>query len=519
MAVTLRDHGIDISNKANSYDRDAIKGLLNATGCGFCLAKFTQITLHLGIGQIHSCHHPTPHKIPLKELEQNPMTLLNTPKLKSARKQMLNDEKPDECDYCWRIESNDGDSDRFFKSQESWALRDHDKIVQLSGDEDLYPSYLEVSFGNACNMSCLYCGPEFSSKWTDELRDKGPVVLFSELEDDKVWAQGWQDLNNLHYRNRDNNPYIDAFWKIFPDIYKHLKHYRITGGEPLMSKETFRSMDWFIDNPNTDLELSINSNLSVPDKLWNEFTERLQVLRLDKVKKVTIYTSVEGWGDRAAYARHGLEFDLLKQRVEQLAAMGNVRVVIMSTFNIFSISSFQQLLEWVLMLKKKYNPNNSSASVERATGQVFAEPSYQERNDRNPSHSFVVGIDIPYLRHPEYLDAQYCTQDLVEQYLLPCIKFMSDNVAWPLWSDHQGFEPYEVEKLKRIVMHRIYFNKLLEPKREADLNIIKNRASFYDFVNEMDKRRGTNFAETFPEYQGYIETCKAARQKWVESHK
>ena len=46
----------------------------------------------------HSCHHPSPHKIPLNELKDNPAALFNTSILKTARKQMLNNEKPSECE-------------------------------------------------------------------------------------------------------------------------------------------------------------------------------------------------------------------------------------------------------------------------------------------------------------------------------------------------------------------------------------------------------------------------------------
>jgi hypothetical protein len=516
MPVTLKDHGLNFES-FDKFDREgnlpAVKNLLNATGCGFCLAKFRQITLHLGTGMIHSCHHPSPHKIPLENLEQNPLSLLNTPRLKSGRKQMLNDEKPNECDYCWRIEDNNGDSDRFYKSAEIWSLPDHDAITSLTGDEDIYPSYLEVSFGNTCNLSCLYCGPEFSSKWVEELKEQGPVVLFSEFENGKKWTQGYQDLDTLNYKNREFNPYIDAFWKIFPEVYKHLKHYRITGGEPLLSKETFRSMDWFIKNPNPELEFSINSNLSVPEKLWREFVEKLQMLSTGKVKKIAIYTSIEGWGERASYARSGLDFELLKSRVEELAELGNIRVVIMSAFNIFSISSFKDLLEWVDMLKKKYNPNNTLQTVEERTGWDLSQPSFTHRRKQNPMLPFSIGIDIPYLRHPTYLDAQICTEDLLTKWLLPCLEFMSSRVVNPSWSDHQGFETYEFEKLKRIVVHRLFFNKKNSPKRETDQDIVSERAAFYDFVNQMDQRRGTNFLTTFPEYADFYAMCKLAREQ------
>jgi hypothetical protein len=37
-----------------------VKKKLDGVGCGFCLAKWTQVTMHLGTGMTHSCHHPSP---------------------------------------------------------------------------------------------------------------------------------------------------------------------------------------------------------------------------------------------------------------------------------------------------------------------------------------------------------------------------------------------------------------------------------------------------------------------------
>lgn len=495
----------------NHHNLEKVKELLNSKGCGFCMAKFKQVTMHLGTGMTHACHHPSPHKIPLKEIENNPAALFNTSVLKQARKEMLNDEKPSECDYCWRVEESDGTSDRHYKSLEPWALQDFDEVVQLTGDEDIYPSYLEVSFSNACNLACHYCGPEFSSKWVEDLKLNGPVKVF-EGDKSERWVQGYQDLDSLSYKNREFNPYIDAFWKWFPEAYKHLKHFRITGGEPLMSKETLKTMDFFIENPNPDLEISINSNLSVPDKLWDKFVEKLVVLKEDNhVKKITIYTSVEGWGKQAEYARRGLDFELFRKRYEQLLQLGNVRAVIMATFNIFSITSFRKLLEWQYQLKRKYNPNNSNQHLETSTGFRITSTSSTTLTDRrntNPDHSVVVGLDIPYLRSPDYLDVQICSHQLVEDHLLPTLDFMSSRSSNGAWSDHQGFEEYEIDKFKRIVVHRMYFNQKNKPDRDNGFDLIKKRAMFYDFVNKMDERHGTDFLNTFPEMEEFYYDCQ-----------
>lgn len=511
-----RQKGSDdiISSHANVEN---VKGLLDSKGKGFCLAKFKQVTLHLGTGLVHSCHHPSPHKIDLNELENNVMTLFNTTRLKQVRKQMLNGERPKECDYCWRIEDNGNTSDRHFKSVESWAIHDHDKIAQYTGDEDIYPSYLEVDFSNACNLQCTYCGPEFSSKWVEDLKYHGPLKVLEGTKSES-WVQGWQDLETLSYKNREHNPYIEAFWEWWPNAYPHLKHYRITGGEPLMSKETFRSMDWFIDNPNPNLEFSINTNLSVPDKLWNKFVEKLKILNDGtKVAKITVYTSVEGWGAAAEYARTGLDFELFKARFEELANIGNVRCVIMSAFNIFSVTTYKQLLEWVYELKCKHNTNIGAIGMERETGYSLASPSLQDRADKNPTlaRSYVVGLDIPYLRSPTMLDAHHMSHDLVEKYLIPCLDYMASHAAWDSWSNHQGFERHEVEKLRRIVVHRLYHNRKNDPT-DNRFDTLQQRAMFYDFVNENDRRRGTNFLTTFPEMEEFYNICRNAKTEYIQ---
>jgi hypothetical protein len=275
-------------------------------------------------------------------------------------------------------------------------------------------------------------------------------------------------------------------------------------------------MDFFIENPNPELEFSINSNFSVPEKIWSKFIEKLKLLKENsRVKKITIYTSVEGWEEQAEYMRSGLDFSLLKSRVDEIAQLGNVRCVIMSAFNLLSIPSFKSLLEWVLELKKKYNPNNSSQHIESSTGFTLSDYTLTQRRNNNLDHSFTIGIDIPYLRHPAFLDVQFCSHDLVEKYLLPCLEFMSQNISNPSWTDHHGFEPYEFEKLKRIIVHRLYFNRKNRPEREEGHDIIKGRAQFYEYINKMDLRRNTEFLKTFPEMTDFFKICNDSRDIYV----
>jgi len=122
-----------------------VKNKLNNVGCGFCLAKWTQVTMHLHNGLTHSFHHPTPHKIPLSELSRNPTALHNTQEKKRARKEMLSGKRPKECNYCWNVEDNSNMlSDRIFKSEEPWSWEYYNEIKNINYRENYNPKYVEV---------------------------------------------------------------------------------------------------------------------------------------------------------------------------------------------------------------------------------------------------------------------------------------------------------------------------------------------------------------------------------------
>ena len=74
MSSSKKAHEISFTNP----DYLDTKKKLDSIGCGMCLAKWTQVTMHLQMGQTHSCHHPSTHRIPVGELKRNPSALHNT---------------------------------------------------------------------------------------------------------------------------------------------------------------------------------------------------------------------------------------------------------------------------------------------------------------------------------------------------------------------------------------------------------------------------------------------------------
>ena len=367
-----------------------VKKKLDKVGCGFCLAKWTQVTLHLGTGMTHSCHHPSPHKIPLAELKRNPSALHNTRHKKKRRKQMLEGEKPSECNYCWNIEENSNSfSDRVFKSAEPWSLNDFDKIKDSNWRKDFNPRYVEVSFGNACNFACSYCGPQYSSKWVEEIEKYGGYPTehkFNSIDDIKARDQ-------MPYKQSEFNPYVEAFWKWWPDLYPDLHTFRMTGGEPLMSKDVWKVLEYIRDNPsiNPNLSLSINTNLGVPDKLVDRFIEIAKDLcENNKVRELIVFTSVEATGAQAEYSRFGLKYEKFWTNIDKiLTELPKVTINIMATYNALSVFSYSDLIDRVFEYKKKH-----------ANGERYWVSALQ--------------LDTAYLRWPTHLSVKILTPEQKE---------------------------------------------------------------------------------------------------------
>ena len=442
-----------------------VKKKLDGVGCGFCLAKWTQVTIHLGTGMTHSCHHPSPHKIPLNELKRNPSALHNTKHKKARRKEMLEGKRPSECNYCWNVEDNSNSySDRVFKSTEPWSINDFDKIKDSYWRDDFNPRYVEVSFGNTCNFACAYCGPQYSSKWVEEIEKHGGYPTehkFNSIDDIKARDQ-------MPYKQTEYNPYIEAFWKWWPNLFPDLHTFRITGGEPLLLKDTFKVLEYIQKhhNQNSNISLAINTNLGVPDKLLDRFIEIAKDLcENNKVRELIIFTSVEATGAQAEYARFGLKYEKFWSNIDKvLSQLPKVTVNIMATYNALSVFSYSDLIDRVFEYKKKY-----------ANGQRYWVSALQ--------------LDTSYLRWPTHLSVKILAPEHKELILKSAEKALYYGIKH-FTNDNYGFSNVEIQKMKRLYDYAI---------GNTDFDADKYRKDFVKFVDEYDKRRDTNFLQTFPE--------------------
>jgi len=320
--------------------------VLNNISPSFCAAKWIQTTLYLQNGFNHSCHHPNPHKIPLEELKENYKALHNTKFKKEQMQKMLDGIRPSECEYCWKVEDMGNISDRFYKSIEPWAWPFIPKILATK-TQDINPTYLEISFSNVCNFKCAYCSPDVSSKWAEETKQFGPYPT----------SHATGKLKPT-YNHNEYNPYVEAFWEWWPELSKNLTNLRLTGGEPLLSKDVWDLLDKLEKDPdlNPKLILGINTNLNVPKNLIDKLIAYINRIA-PRIKEVNIFTSGEAVNEQAEYIRYGLNYKEWYENLDNLLTNvpSNSWVGIMTTINILSLGTIDKFYEDIMKLRIKHH--------------------------------------------------------------------------------------------------------------------------------------------------------------------
>ena len=424
--------------------------ILDPKSSSFCGAKWYNATIWLGSGMTTSCHHPPAHRVP-DEVATNPKLLHNTPEKKQDRDMMQRGERPKGCEYCWKIEDMERDaiSDRVYKSK-IYPIEALNEAYNTPSDQDVDLRTLEIAFDRTCQFACSYCNPAFSSTWVNDIRKNGP---YTELVSD-----GRNHFTHTHdsaqlYKFGEINPYVEAFHKWWEsDLHRTLQELRITGGEPLMSGETWKLIEWFKTNKGkSNTRLAINSNLGTDVDI-----DRL----LDSIDDVNIdlYTSNESVSLQAEYIRDGLVWDDWANNVERLLDSGKIRRLhVMCTINALCLDTLDQLLDCIVNWKLEYG---------------------------HDAISFTLNI----LRFPSFQSPLVLPDVLRTQYKNKLVDFMTR---------HNGasyLEEHEINHLLRLID---YLDIVKTPHSEA-FEMPKLLNDFKHFYTQYDQRRGKDFTLAFP---------------------
>lgn len=254
----------------------------------------------------------------------------NSKHMRELRKSMLNGERSDVCITCWDKEKNGDSHSKRLGELNQWKNKlNIDDLIELTNDDgsviDNIISY-DLRLGNLCNLKCIMCNPNSSSKW---LEDKAILGKYENTGFSK------HTLPNLKW------PDGEELWNYLNLNSEKIRLLQFAGGEPLLHKKHYHLLENLVKSKcSKNIFLKYNTNITqLPDKifdLWNEF------------KRVDLWCSIDGLGELNDYIRFPSKWkDILDSlyKLDKTPKHINVRInTAISALNIEYIPEFYNFI-------------------------------------------------------------------------------------------------------------------------------------------------------------------------------
>jgi MoaA/NifB/PqqE/SkfB family radical SAM enzyme len=246
--------------------------------------------------------------------------LMNHVGYKDLRKKFLKGEKSAGCKKCYGHEENGRTTTSgrhyFNNTFNSEKTAERVENTQEDGSADPNIVYLDIRFGNICNLKCRMCGYGLSSAWHDD------VVKLQALDEmHRMTEVGPNGPNAKYYLNSDNPVtqvnlpkfiHVDCYDKIEPYI-QFAEAIHFAGGEPLLYPEHTKILDKLIETNNTKCKLRYNSNLSTLKykdrdilELWKNF------------ESVALGASIDAMEKGVEFIRSNLKWNVFEKNYNRL---------------------------------------------------------------------------------------------------------------------------------------------------------------------------------------------------------
>lgn len=329
--------------------------------CTFCPLPWNSINLRNN-GDLRICCNTnsySPQKGIMKKEDGTPYNAgkddwneaRNAPILKEVRASMLKGEWHPECERCRQEEINGIKSRREYEVDDwtKWYgnFVDFEKatsITQADGTLDTTKqdiNFVDIRYGNFCNLKCRMCGPTDSHKWYDDFVKLHNKTTYKDTHDQIQLVKNdkgkWS--TNQYDWFKDSNMYWHNFEKYATKAHKLY----IVGGEPLIIDEHHDSLERIVASGNAkNMRLEYNTNLTnVPDKLvklWEQF------------KEVRLGVSIDGIGEVFNYQRTPAKFDAVYKNMLKLNNNEHIKLKAWFAFTVtpYNVYHLPEFMKWKL---------------------------------------------------------------------------------------------------------------------------------------------------------------------------
>lgn len=282
---------------------------------------------------------------PIGHIQDNTLEdIWNNDTLKRIRKQVLNNEKPPECQPCFSLED---------QGVESLRQR-HIKGVIPESRITLYPTALdslnddfsmpfkiptmEMKLNNLCNLKCRMCNPTDSTSWDDW----ETIEEFYTKENNFL-------VENIQKFNLIQKPYLDRFednpnwWNSFEKLLPYFRRAEFAGGEPLMDPQHYRILDMLAPYGH-QIEIKYATNLTMLGKRSRTIWEYWP-----KFKSVAVNVSIDGIGDSYEYIRGNASWNTLVKNIKEIQTIPNLnRIVGAVAVQVSNVLILDKMIEYFL---------------------------------------------------------------------------------------------------------------------------------------------------------------------------
>jgi len=392
-------------------------------------------------------------------------TAWNSTYMKNVRKQMLNGEKPASCLKCFREEDAGHSSKRMWETDYWGARNDIEQLVAETAEDGSVPPklrYIDLRFGTKCQLACVMCSPHDSSGWIKEHTKMYPQVQNPILKETMNWKDKGSS-NGSSYNWHKNNP---VFWDQFNEQIPNMQQLYFAGGESLIIDEHYTILEEAIRNGHAkNLELRYNSNgVEWRDDLfdlWKEF------------KLVRFHYSVDDIEERNEYIRYPSTWERTEEVFHILdnETSDNVEVTVACAVQALNIYYIPDFIKWKLTQGfKKINMWPFGAG----------------------------GINYHFVYHPPHLNVKSLPawfKDEVEAKYEEFIPWWEENweLGVPEW--HKGNVDYDKWRNAGYGIERL--RGMVSFMKSEDWS--QRMPEMKEYIELIDKTRGTDFGKTFPE--------------------
>lgn len=292
----------------------------------FCVLPWMHLATNAS-GNLRVCCNSTPGKNFITKEDGKPYKLhkddlqeaWNSEVYQTIRKQMLNGERPEMCERCFREEDVGIKS-----SRQAWNEK-----WQENKEYNLIPAfdirYVDLRLGNLCNLKCRMCNPYASNQWVKEW----PLI------ETALDPAEYERLSNMSW------PENEKTWENLFSIADTVEEIYLTGGEPTVIKEQHRLLDYFIDNETAkNIKLKYNTNMTnVPRHLLDKWAQ---------FRTVQLNCSIDAVGELDHYIRYPSNWSKIVENFEAVRTIDNAYIEIHCTVQMYNILRLHELVEWAL---------------------------------------------------------------------------------------------------------------------------------------------------------------------------